>query len=59
MGSAGRGVFVGNGVAVDSITGDGAAVQALSRMKAATMIFFIEGNYMSSRRNVIARKTGG
>ena len=51
-GAAGE-VFVGNGIAVGSITGAGA--QAVSRKKAATMRFFIEGNYMSV--HVIARRS--
>src|SRR5215207_4134401 len=43
------GMLVGNGVAVDSITGTRVAVQAERRREARTMKFFIEANYMSLR----------
>jgi hypothetical protein len=52
-----RGGSVGNGVPVDSISGAGVGVvvQAVRMMRATTMDFFIEGNYMPMPINVIAR----
>jgi hypothetical protein len=41
------GVSVGSGIAVGSITGAGVGAQAVKRINAATMNFFIEDNYMS------------
>jgi hypothetical protein len=50
-------VFVGSGIEVGSITGAGVGAQAVSRKKATTMRFFIEGNYMVFLLHVIMRST--
>jgi hypothetical protein len=45
-GTTTRGVSVGSGIPVGSITGTGVGAQAVRKMKAAMMEIFIEGNYM-------------
>jgi hypothetical protein len=55
--TAGR-VFVGSDIEVGSITGAGVGVQAVSRKKATTIRFFIEGNYMVFLLHGVARRNG-